>query len=269
MALIDLSKKRLDEIFKGIWTGRIQATNLPVDLYTAIALLLEKGLFSGFGGTLQSYDLNSPDLDVLKALRKNTYFFSAAKTFQEVKATQAFIFTPDGFRRSFTDFKKDAEKVMDVFNEAWLETEYNTTIAAAQSAAEWIDIQEDKDIFPLLRYVTQKDENVRHSHRSLDGIVKPVNDPFWRNNMPPNGWNCRCHVEQLEEGDTPETKLTEERQDQVNAATDDLFKVNFARDKVVFKEDGRYQHEYFKVAKKYEVLKNNHFNLPRPTDATR
>ena len=48
-----------------------------------------------------------------------------------------------------------------------------------------------------LQYRTARDERVRASHRPLDRITLPADDPFWDEFFPPNGWNCRCNVVQV------------------------------------------------------------------------
>jgi hypothetical protein len=42
------------------------------------------------------------------------------------------------------------------------------------------------------RYETAADERVRPSHMAMQGVTLPADDPFWKKNYPPNGWNCRC-----------------------------------------------------------------------------
>lgn len=81
------------------------------------------------------------------------------------------------------------------------QTEFETARVAATAAGAWDEIQADKDILPYLKYMTMRDELVRDEHAVLDGVVAPVDDPFWAENYPPNGWNCRCYVEQLTEGE--------------------------------------------------------------------
>lgn len=78
-----------------------------------------------------------------------------------------------------------------------LRTNYDTAANAAYSAGHWQQIQDAKLLFPYLRYVTMQDDKVREEHAALDDLVFPVDDPFWDTYMPPNGWNCRCSVEQL------------------------------------------------------------------------
>jgi hypothetical protein len=40
---------------------------------------------------------------------------------------------------------------------------------------------------------------VRDTHRQLDRIIRPVDDPFWDTHYPPNGWRCRCDVRQTDD----------------------------------------------------------------------
>lgn len=47
------------------------------------------------------------------------------------------------------------------------------------------------------------DERTRDSHRALNGIVRPVDDAFWKTYFPPNGWNCRCEAIQTDDKVTP------------------------------------------------------------------
>ncbi len=45
-----------------------------------------------------------------------------------------------------------------------------------------------------LQYRTAGDDKVRDSHRTLNGITLPKDDPFWLYYYTPNGWRCRCQV---------------------------------------------------------------------------
>ena len=79
--------------------------------------------------------------------------------------------------------------------------EYDSAVAAAQMAAKWRLIQDQKKDLPLLKYKTVGDARVRPQHRALNNVIKPVDDSFWDSYYPPNGWNCRCTVVQLAEGE--------------------------------------------------------------------
>jgi len=112
------------------------------------------------------------------------------------------LMTKDGKFVPWSEFKKEAMKVSGDYNSRWLETEYHQTVANAQSAAKWKDYQRNKDLYPNLRYCTIGDDRVRPEHQVMDGIVKPLDDPFWNNWMPPNDWGCRCYVEQTDDEPT-------------------------------------------------------------------
>lgn len=43
-------------------------------------------------------------------------------------------------------------------------------------------------------YYTVGDSRVREEHELIDNVTLPKDHPFWLNNYPPNGWNCRCQV---------------------------------------------------------------------------
>ncbi len=49
---------------------------------------------------------------------------------------------------------------------------------------------------------------MRDEHVMLNGVVKPVDDPFWGIYYPPNGWRCSCDVVQTAEKATQD-KITD------------------------------------------------------------
>lgn len=84
-----------------------------------------------------------------------------------------------------------------------LETAVRTQTKMAYEAGRWNMLQ-DPDIQDMLwgyEYVCVDDDRSRASHSAMGGTILPKNDPFWRENWPPNGFNCRCSV--LEVWDDP------------------------------------------------------------------
>ena len=82
---------------------------------------------------------------------------------------------------------------------AWrLETIFRTNMQTAYAAGQWGMIQDQADIAPFLMYDAVDDFRTRAVHRAWDGTVLPVNSPWWKSHTPPNGWNCRCGVIQLD-----------------------------------------------------------------------
>lgn len=80
-----------------------------------------------------------------------------------------------------------------------LQTIYWANIRSAHAAGEWARTQETKDVLPYLTYKRTLSERARPEHLGWVGITLPVDDPWWRTHYPPNGWNCKCRVEQIGE----------------------------------------------------------------------
>ncbi|UDQ55011.1 minor capsid protein [Chryseobacterium indologenes] len=104
--------------------------------------------------------------------------------------------------QSWKEFEYDAYLMDGEYNNRWLETEFNQTIATVNMAAKFEDFQRDKDLYPNLKFTIINDARVRPEHKILDGIIKPVDDVFWSTHLPPLDWGCRCGVEQTDEEPT-------------------------------------------------------------------
>lgn len=233
------SNAQIEDLVNRVYGGVVTRKNLPKDLYLAIVARLEQAVVEGMGEALI-------ESEIAVGFRTNLAVFSAAKTYQQVNDMSNFLLDADGNKRAFNEFKEAADQIFDAYNDNWLKTEYNTAFAKSQAAADWVKIEEQAEALPLLKYSTVGDERVRQHHVELDGIIRPVNDAFWSTYYPPNDWNCRCIVEQLDEGDI--TDISGKTFDK----PDKLFANNPAKTKTIFDEKA---HPYFKVADKYKIEK--------------
>lgn len=84
---------------------------------------------------------------------------------------------------------------------------YDTNLRTAQATGRWARIQKIKTALPYLYSFTGADERVRHppksplsDHRAFEGILLPVDHPFWQDYFPPLGFRCRCQVVQKTRG---------------------------------------------------------------------
>lgn len=84
------------------------------------------------------------------------------------------------------------------------ETILRTNSFQAYGAARWRKQQEMKEVFPYLKYVAMDDGRTRSSHAALDGVILPIDDPFWKDHYPPWDFNCRCIAIQLTAEDAHE-----------------------------------------------------------------
>jgi uncharacterized protein with gpF-like domain len=78
---------------------------------------------------------------------------------------------------------------------------YDTNLRMARGSGQWERIQRTKSALPYLRAATARDDRVRHppksphsDHTAWDGIVLPVDHPFWLRGWVPLGFRCRCTI---------------------------------------------------------------------------
>lgn len=160
---------------------------------------------------IKSIQYNTPDAEKLNNLRSNVYTFSYAKNYHQLRdLTDALM---DGDRiRPFEEFRKKAVNILDEYQGNWLKAEYNLALQGATMASKWVGFQKIADRKKgkvLLEYRTVGDARVREEHRALNGVRKPMDDPFWKTWYPPNGYNCRCTVIAVNSGDeTPDADIT-------------------------------------------------------------
>lgn len=211
------------------------------------AAILAAGESEGYGKTFASVEFGTPDHEMLLALRRNLYIFSAGKSYQQLRDLSDLLRDGKGNLRPWREFKAEASKLNLNYNQNWLKSEYQHAVASARMSGKWVRIQRDKEIFPMLRYSTVGDDRVRPEHKALDGIVRPVDDPFWDSYYPPNQWGCRCDVEQLAGGQA--TNLSERNL----PVLPDMFKSNTGKDGVIFPPN----HPYFEMSerKRKEVMR--------------
>ncbi|USH01093.1 hypothetical protein K6Q96_09075 [Grimontia kaedaensis] len=74
---------------------------------------------------------------------------------------------------------------------------YDTNLRTSRAAGQWARIDSHKAVLPYLRYGLGPSKEHREDHVQWEGLVLPVDDPFWDTHMPPNGFGCRCRVRQL------------------------------------------------------------------------
>jgi SPP1 gp7 family putative phage head morphogenesis protein len=75
-----------------------------------------------------------------------------------------------------------------------LKTIYDTNTRTARATGQWQRIERTKKVLPNLKYVLGPSKVHRDQHVEWEGLILPVDDPFWDEHMPPNGFGCRCGV---------------------------------------------------------------------------
>lgn len=103
--------------------------------------------------------------------------------------------------KEVVDPKTGEKKVVELGSARRLRIIYDTNLRQAQAAGRWERMQRLKERRPYARYVAQLDGNERPEHRAWHGTVLPLDHPWWKTHAPPNGWGCRCKMQQLSDRD--------------------------------------------------------------------
>jgi SPP1 gp7 family putative phage head morphogenesis protein len=79
---------------------------------------------------------------------------------------------------------------------------YETNLRTSYAAGRWAQIQQTKTTRPYLQYRHADGEMYpRPIHVGWDGLILPVDDPWWETHYPPSGFGCRCKVFSLSDRD--------------------------------------------------------------------
>lgn len=165
----------------------------------------------------------SPEL--LEAMKLNAVEFAYAKVYTIEQA----------YKKGTTE---GLAKVLEVAS--YTQTEKDLFTASRQMAYKWEQIQKDKETLPLLQYDALNDSRVRPSHLALDGVTRPIDDAFWLTHYPPMGYNCRCTVRQIANGQETTDSELQERIQKEGGQPDKGFGYNVGIEKVAFRKDLSY-----------------------------
>ena len=204
-------------------------------LIDATANVFEKGLGLGVGD-------NEIPSAMLQGLKNDVYLFSALKTHAQLEEVSRLLLDENGKIKPFQQFANDVSKIRENYNQNYLEAEYNFAVNSAQMAAKWAAFEENKGRYNL-QYRTAGDEKVRESHAVLANITLPLDDVFWKQYFPPNGWRCRCTVVEVSKSNYEESNSADAINKGSYATTQiaadgknrlEIFRFNPGMDKVVF-----------------------------------
>lgn len=241
--------RKLSTTLKAIYEGN--AGKIDSAILESVGALLESNVSDSFGKGFADVDFSTPDAEMLTRLTRNVWQFSAAKNYQQMRDMTLALTDADGKLRTFTEFKKAATAINDRYNNVWLNTEYVSAIGGATMAARWAEFKQNADIMPYLQYSTVGDARVRDEHTRLNGVIRKIDDNFWKTHFPPNGWRCRCGVDQLPGSTAVET------QNLPDVPVAPLFKTNLAQNGLVFPAG----HPYYNGVPK-DVLRAGILSLP-------
>lgn len=286
---MDINNQDREKLIVGTWADVYTPDKLPLFLYTKYGKQFEAAINKGFKGDNLKMNIRytHADMKAVKNIKNNTWVFSAAKTYAQTntiyqtkkkikkaahllsengKGILPYKAFRDGYYTSTGTHVAGALELFDTISDTYLKSEYNTVVNMSNAAAFWNRIDKDTDAFPYLKYSAVEDGVICDICQALDGICRPVNDPFWDTSYPPQHYNnCRCTVEQLNDDDGKVDYSTDKQVSEANDKSDaagriDMFKHNVGKTHIIFQTEGKGKHPYFDV--KPDLIKNN-FHLPR------
>lgn len=167
----------------------------------AVSALIEE-TYNSLNGAISSAIRTETPPELTAALQNNAFIFSGFKTYHSLSEVGLALTDDDGRVKPYDTFRRDVEAIDNKYNGSYLYAEYNHAVHTSQMAVKWNRFMADGDEY-WLQYRTTGDDRVREEHAALDGVTLPSSDPFWNSYLPPNGWNCRCDVDQVLRSDYP------------------------------------------------------------------
>ncbi len=221
-----------DELIKDIYDGKISKDQIPERLYLETAKMFNLGIKDQIG----NYEYSSPKNALTSSLKANIHVFAAAKSLSMALEVRDQLLDQKGKVKPWTNFRRDARRILGPYRTDWLNAEYVTAIGSAQMASKWKDFEEDKELSPNLTYRTVGDDRVSEEHAVLDGLTAAVDDDIWNTIYPPNRFRCRCTVTQ-EGSEVRRTPSKDAIARVQKAKVPKLFKRNVGKEGLIFTDD--------------------------------
>lgn len=231
------SNKEAERIAKLIFAGKLKPGSLDKKQIKKTADYLLAGIKKAWLRPESGF--TQKDEDLLAFMRENVFVFSGFKNEKYLREASKLLLGADGNPLPFSEFKDKIVALDSTYNLQYLSAEYDHAIASSQMASKWLTFQDLQPDFPNLIYNTAGDQRVRPTHEALNGVVQPIDSPFWDTNYPPNGWGCRCDADATDqEATTPPSGPGRKQNSQ------DMFAGNVGKDGVIFPPN----HPYFEAS---------------------
>lgn len=181
----DVLAKFLKTIYRGFDTDH----GIEASMWREVLRIINEGTVEGLA---KAKTPPTHDVEFYKALRHSNEVFAAFKVHAMGQEMAAKLYDADGKLKPFAKWADDVRSISSHQVGSWLQTEYDTAVIRAHTAADWREFERNKDILPNLRWMstTSKDPE---SHREywVKKLTLPVNDPFWEEYHPDDRWNCK------------------------------------------------------------------------------
>lgn len=124
---------------------------------------------------------------------------------------------------------------------------YDTNMRMARANGQEDRAQRVKDVLPYFKYELGPSKEHRPEHEDWDGLILPVDDPFWDAHAPPSAFGCKCRRRQITQSETDDNGGPDE------APPDDMVEAEGPNGEKILTPDGV----------------DPQFNYPKGTDGRR
>ena len=174
-----------------MFDDKIEDDHVINEIYNSNFKDLSEGVTAGY---TSSYDLK--DATMVLQLQNNIASFAAFKTYRQTSEMKLALTTPEGKKKPWNEFLKEAKAIDDKYRVNWLRAEYDMAIKQGRAADNWMQFERDKDVYPNLEYMPSSSAEPNQDHVKYYGLIYPIDHPFWDNGLPPLKWGCKCSVKQ-------------------------------------------------------------------------
>lgn len=172
-------------------------------LFRAVLSVFDQAVGEGFAGV----PVGDRDADFREAIRKNNAVFSAFKVHRLQGDVAAQLLDENGRLKSFEQWLRDVDDILDHHVGSWLRTEYNTAVMRAHQAADWRQFEREADILPNLRWNESTSITPGLDHKIFWGRIFRIDHPFWSEHRPGDRWGCKCSLSATAEPETDNRDL--------------------------------------------------------------
>lgn len=224
-----------------LWTEKDSLVERALITITEATKLIN-GLFTGWGKRRTQAAWNATDHVALHYMEMNLFEFAHSKTEARLASINELLVDKEKLEiRTYKQFEKLALEKVNTLNKAYLQTEYNLSVAVGQGGAAYHRALAEKDtVTTHVQYQTIGDSKVRAEHRLLDGKIFNLSDPEAMRLWPPNAFGCRCEMVQYIGNSPTVTKGKDAAKILGSSFTDSKFNVNRGDTKQVFTQEQFY-----------------------------
>jgi hypothetical protein len=189
----------MDGLLRRIYTGETDYRRaVDTEAWKALRDVFGRAVEEGFGTAAPTDSL------FYEELKYNTGVFAAFRQHAMQEAIAAQMTDAQGGLKPFAGFRRDVKAYVEpAWLDSWLETEYNTAVNRAHTAAIRRRAERDRNVLPNLRWAPSTSIHPGKDHTVFWNVVRPVDDPFWDRHSPGDRWNCKCSLEATDDGVTP------------------------------------------------------------------